>query len=184
MSLESTHRPYSPGEQEKAEYYDGLRNQPRLIARTSATLFVPNSSRDTYYFDKHYKQREPITCHEIITKYSQAFAAGIISILGDYPWHRFYLIRIKDEMVMGRPVVFVIETLTDSESWEESIEVALSYRNAIRSMGIADVEVEIQQVTQEPFATTKELDAFIDTASKAVASTPSMVGEHDSRVLL
>jgi hypothetical protein len=86
-------------------------------------------------------------------------------------------------MVMGRPVVFVIETLTDSEPWETSIEVALSCRNAIRSMGITDVEVEIQQVTQVPFAN-KELDAFIDTACKAAASTPSMVGEKANQLLL
>lgn len=125
MSPKTT-RPYPPGEQEKAEYYDGLRNQPRLIARTSATPFVPNSTRDTYQFDKHYKHREPLTCHDIITKYTQAFAVDIISTLGDYPWHRFYPIRINDEMVMGSPVVFVIETLTDSEPWETSIEVALS----------------------------------------------------------
>ncbi|KAL6689847.1 hypothetical protein J3F84DRAFT_224927 [Trichoderma pleuroticola] len=176
--------PYPPGEQEKAEYYDGLRNQPRLIARTSATLFIPNSTRDTYQFDKHYKQRKPITCHEIITKYTQAFAADIISTLGDYPWHRFYPIRINDEMVMGSPVVFVIETITDSESWETSIGIALSCRNVIRSMGITDVEVEIQQVTQVQFATTKELDAFIDTASKAAASTSSMVGEKANQMIL
>lgn len=182
MSPETT-RPYPPGEQEKAEYYDGLRNQPRLIARTSATPFVPNSTRDTYHFDKHYKKREPLTCHEIITKYSQAFAVDIISTLGDYPWHRFYPIRINDEMDIGSPVVFVIETLTNSEPWETSIEVALSCRNVIRLMGITDVEVEIQQVTQVPFAK-KELDAFIDIASKAAASTPSMVREKANQLLL
>ncbi|KAL7792738.1 hypothetical protein V8C43DRAFT_315278 [Trichoderma afarasin] len=172
MSPKTT-RPYPPGEQEKAEYYDGLRNQPRLIARTSATPFVPNSTRDTYHFDKHYKQREPLTCHDIITKYGQAFAVDIISTLGDYPWHRFYPIRINDEMGIRRPVVFVIETLADSEPWETSIEVAPSCRNVIRLMGITDIEVEIQQVTQVPFAN-KELDAFIDIVSKAAASTPSM----------
>ncbi|KAL6816724.1 hypothetical protein V8C40DRAFT_281883 [Trichoderma camerunense] len=182
MSPKTT-RPYPPGEQEKAEYYDGLRNQPRLIARTSATPFVPNSTRDTYQFDKHFKQREPLTCQDIITKYSQAFAVDIISILGDYPWHRFYPIRINDGMDMGSPVVFVIETLTDSEPWETSIEVALSCRKAIRLMGITDVEVEIQQVTQVPFAN-KELDAFIDITSKAAASTPSMVGEKANQLLL
>lgn len=177
-------RPYPPGEQEKAEYYDGLRNQPRLIARTSATPFVPNSTRDTYQFDNHYKQREPITCHEIITKYTQAFAADIISTLGDYPWHRFYPIRINDEMVKGKPVVFIIETLSDSEPWETSIEVALSCRNVIRLMGITDVEVEIQQVTQVPFAVSKELDAFTDSAAKAAASAPSMAGMDIAQVLL
>ncbi|KAK4061338.1 hypothetical protein Trihar35433_9665 [Trichoderma harzianum] len=182
MSPKTT-RPYPPGEQEKAEYYDGLRNQPRLIARTSATPFVPNSTRDTYHFDKHYKKREPLTCHDIITKYSQAFAVDIISTLGDYPWHRFYPIRINDEMDIRRPVVFVIETLTDSEPWETSIEVALSCRNVIRLIGITDIEVEIQQVTQVPFAN-KELDAFIDIASKAAASTPSMVGEKANQLLL
>ncbi|KAJ4857727.1 hypothetical protein T069G_08624 [Trichoderma breve] len=176
-------RPYPPGEQEKAEYYDGLRNQPRLIAPTSATPFVPNSTRDTYQFDKHYKQREPLTCHDIITKYSQAFAVDIISTLGDYPWHRFYPIRINDEMDIRRPVVFVIETLTDSEPWETSIEVALSCCNVIRLMGITDVEVEIQQVTQIPFAN-KELDAFIDIASKAADPALFMVEEKANQVLL
>ncbi|KKO98314.1 hypothetical protein THAR02_09578 [Trichoderma harzianum] len=76
-------------------------------------------------------------------------------------------------MDIGSSVVLVIETLTDSEPWETSIEVALSCRKVIRLMGITDVEVEIQQVTQVPFAN-KELDAFIDIASKAAASTPSM----------
>lgn len=86
-------------------------------------------------------------------------------------------------MDIGSPVVLVIETLTDSEPWEKSIEVALSCRKVIRLMGITDVEVEIQQVTQVPFAN-KELDAFIDIASKSAASTPSMVGEKANQALL
>ncbi|KAL7906942.1 hypothetical protein GGI35DRAFT_487411 [Trichoderma velutinum] len=170
--------PYPPGEQEKAEYYDGLRDQPRLIARTSATPFVPNGTRDRYQFDQHCKKREPVAGHDIITKYSQAFAADIISTLDDYPWHRFYPIRIIDYMAMGKPVIFIIETLTDSEPWETSIQAALSCRNVIHSMGITDVEVEIQQVIQVPFAVTKELEAFTDSTEKAAASAPSTIDDN------
>ncbi|KAL7931723.1 hypothetical protein V8C35DRAFT_282376 [Trichoderma chlorosporum] len=160
--------PYPPGDQEKAEYYDGLRDCPKLVARTSATPFVPNEIRDRYMFSKHYKQRKPIRNHGLIAVYNRSFAADIISNLGDYPWHRFYPIRMHDDLAGEKPVLFIIEVLCESEPWETSIRVALACRNVIRSMGITDVEIEIQQVTETQFAVNKEVDVFTETTHAAI----------------
>ncbi|UKZ81913.1 hypothetical protein TrVFT333_009690 [Trichoderma virens FT-333] len=155
--------PYPPGNKEKVGYYNGLTDKPKLVARTSSTPFVPHGPYgDTREFRGDSIHREPIEDHEITSVYSRDFARAIITALGAFPWHRFYPIRLGDYMSRRPPVVFIIETLSDLEPWETSIEAALACRTVIRSLGITDVEVEIQQVSEIQYAATKELDAFID----------------------
>lgn len=83
---------------------------------------------------------------------------------------------------VGKPVVFITETLSDKEPWETLIQAALFCQNAIHSLGVTDVELE-EQATDVPFAATKELNTFIDPArTSSMVFLEDLINKMDSKI--
>ncbi|KAL1900996.1 hypothetical protein Sste5346_002060 [Sporothrix stenoceras] len=140
-----------PSEDEKQYYFHGLAGSPRLLARTSSTVW------DRSAWGEWATPRKVITTlgpHALVKNWCPELRAALVAALnasdgagGALPWEAFYPIRLglDGHRKYDNPAVLLVSIRHHpSSSWSVAMRAALHCRDLLRVFGINDVEVEMK----------------------------------------
>ncbi|RYP55221.1 hypothetical protein DL770_010933 [Monosporascus sp. CRB-9-2] len=159
--------PYEPSQEERDEYYYGFAGKPKLIARTSCSIWAKPQHEQGWdqKLCQTRKRYAAIGEHDIVRKWSKFLCLQVTHALTNCHWNYFFPIRIGLRGARLRdksPVVLLIAVDEDTLSWKDGITAALQCRSILRDFQISDVEVEILEGRYHRAAVSTELEALFD----------------------
>ncbi|RYO73591.1 hypothetical protein DL764_010555 [Monosporascus ibericus] len=164
--------PYEPSPEERDQYYYGLAEKPKLVARTSCSIWTKPQHEEGW--DQELCQSRKLYAaigeHDVVQKWSKILCVQVARALENCHWNYFFPIRIGLKEYSFRdscPVILLIAVDKDTLSWKDGITAALQCRSILRDFQIGDVEVAILEGRCHRTAISTDLETLFDPDDEA-----------------
>lgn len=151
ITTTTTTPPVPPSPEERREYYYGLLSRPRLVARSSTTLWVRKRDIESTLGKSIGLVGRDHPMIDLWIDCTSTLRQNISAILRGIDWTALELLRIGYDRAywtreeFEQPVTLMITVRKDSTSWAHAYAVVMACRAVIVECGIHDVHVEVKQ---------------------------------------